>query len=339
MKSDVLVIVLVHNEARYLEQTIRSLLSQTYNNFDVVISCNACTDDSFEIAKKFSTKDQKLIVFETPKKLSSFDHYKWVLSRIESKESYKFGINIGGHDIVSTNYISFLVGELRANSGCSLCYAGDAFAIDELDRIKFKYPPMPQTFKGGDFFQTIPLILSLRYNVIAFGVCRAVDFFQSDFRLCYAADHIRAGEISRRGIVKAVPGAQILVRDTSAGLQTYARKHFGVDQLDLRHGLADQLSWVDSISRSLLPTGVSELNDALRLAALTMYFVRYLEQFGGNVNEVNKLFKDSDFASAIVGQSKLMKNLEKWFVENSGAGYSPDPIHDDARNDSASERT
>jgi hypothetical protein len=322
MTADTIVVVPVHNEGKFLDQTIRSLICQTYKSFNILVSCNSCTDDSLEIAKKYSAQDARIRVLETSGNLPSFGHWRWIMSQIEDKNRYKFGLSIGGHDIVSPRYVELLVRELTSNSGLSLCYPEEAYAVDGLDRIKFRYPPMPQTYSKSDFFQSIPLILSIRYNILAFGLWRSAYFFDENYRNCYAADHIRIGDISRNGAVKSVHGASILVRDTSRGLETYARKHFGTQDLDLRRGIAEQFSWVDLLSRSLLPTPVPVLNDALRLSALTMYFARYLEQFGGNADKLNLLFREPEISAALSGQARLMKLLEKWIESNCTADKS-----------------
>ena len=38
--------ILCYNEARFLRQCFRSLMSQTYNNIEIVISDNNSSDDS-----------------------------------------------------------------------------------------------------------------------------------------------------------------------------------------------------------------------------------------------------------------------------------------------------
>ena len=43
------VVIPAHNEESYLESTINSLLNQTYQNFEVIIVLNSCTDKSLDI--------------------------------------------------------------------------------------------------------------------------------------------------------------------------------------------------------------------------------------------------------------------------------------------------
>jgi hypothetical protein len=311
----------VHNEGRYLDATIRSVLSQTYTSFDLVISCNGCTDDSLQIAEKYASLDRRVRVLVTPDIFPSAVHWRWILPQIKDR-GYSYGIHLGGHDIISTGYLDVLVREMSRNPGYALCYPEEAYAIDEFDRIKFRYPPMPQTFNGGDIFQVISVILSLRYNILAFGLNRIDEFLMPVLRDCYAFDHIKTGSTARKGILKSVHGAQLLLRDTSKGLQQYTAKHFGKTDLDVNRGIAEQLELVDGLLSGLLPTNNADLNNAVRISVFTLYIVRYAEQFGGDPHKIKDFFSNPEISSVLVGQSRLAEIMEKWV----SARLAPHPI-------------
>jgi glycosyltransferase involved in cell wall biosynthesis len=50
----------VYNGERYIEQTIQSILSQTFRDFELVISDNASTDQTGAICQKFSEQDSRI---------------------------------------------------------------------------------------------------------------------------------------------------------------------------------------------------------------------------------------------------------------------------------------
>jgi peptidoglycan-N-acetylglucosamine deacetylase len=52
-QSKVSVVIPAHNEEENVEQVIRSILLQTYKNFEIILVDNASTDRTAEIAKKF----------------------------------------------------------------------------------------------------------------------------------------------------------------------------------------------------------------------------------------------------------------------------------------------
>src|SRR4051794_20650137 len=53
-----------HNTAPYLEECIRSVLAQTYTNYEYLLVDNASTDDGGEIAARYAEKDARIRVVE-----------------------------------------------------------------------------------------------------------------------------------------------------------------------------------------------------------------------------------------------------------------------------------
>ena len=59
MKKNIITIIIpVYNSERYLEKTIKSILEQTYNNYELILIDNGSTDNSAEICKKYQEKDE-----------------------------------------------------------------------------------------------------------------------------------------------------------------------------------------------------------------------------------------------------------------------------------------
>jgi glycosyltransferase involved in cell wall biosynthesis len=79
----------VYNGERFLEAALDSLLSQTYTDFELIISDNASTDRTKEICRVYAVKDQRVRYFRNTKnlgvsanfnrvfQLSSGDYFKW----------------------------------------------------------------------------------------------------------------------------------------------------------------------------------------------------------------------------------------------------------------------
>jgi Glycosyltransferases involved in cell wall biogenesis len=64
------VIILCYNHGKYLDQTIRSVINQTYYNLEIVIVDNFSTDDSDEIIKKYLKIDNRISYI--PMELNSY---------------------------------------------------------------------------------------------------------------------------------------------------------------------------------------------------------------------------------------------------------------------------
>lgn len=54
----------VYNGSNYLNETLNSILSQTFDNFELMIVDDSSTDNSLEILNKFASKDSRIRVFK-----------------------------------------------------------------------------------------------------------------------------------------------------------------------------------------------------------------------------------------------------------------------------------
>lgn len=58
------IIIPVFNKEEYLKQCIESVIKQTYENIEIIIIDDGSTDDSFNIIKKYSQKDRRIIAIK-----------------------------------------------------------------------------------------------------------------------------------------------------------------------------------------------------------------------------------------------------------------------------------
>ena len=68
-KLEISVIMAVYNTAQFLEESIESILNQTYPNFEFIIVYDVSTDNSKEIIEKYMKTDNRIIFIENEKKL------------------------------------------------------------------------------------------------------------------------------------------------------------------------------------------------------------------------------------------------------------------------------
>lgn len=66
-KPTISVIMSVYNTEKYLDECIQSILSQTYTDFEFIISDDGSTDRSKEIIKKYAEKDKRIIFLDNKK--------------------------------------------------------------------------------------------------------------------------------------------------------------------------------------------------------------------------------------------------------------------------------
>ncbi len=50
------IIIPAYNEEKYIEKTLKSIQNQDYENKEIIVVCNGCTDNTKKIAKKYAKK-------------------------------------------------------------------------------------------------------------------------------------------------------------------------------------------------------------------------------------------------------------------------------------------
>jgi len=63
------IIMPVYNASRFLEESIQSVLAQTYTNFELIIINDGSKDGSFEIIQKYQKQDKRILIIDNKKNL------------------------------------------------------------------------------------------------------------------------------------------------------------------------------------------------------------------------------------------------------------------------------
>lgn len=72
MTSKVSVLMTAYNRAPYIGASIESVLAQTFGDFELLITDNCSTDDSYAIAKRYETLDPRIRVVRNERNLGQF---------------------------------------------------------------------------------------------------------------------------------------------------------------------------------------------------------------------------------------------------------------------------
>jgi glycosyltransferase involved in cell wall biosynthesis len=85
----------VYNEGKYISQAIESALSQTFKNFQIIISDNNSQDNTYEICCSYAEKDSRIKVFRQRKNIGALENFKFVLEKADTP----YFIYLSGHDL------------------------------------------------------------------------------------------------------------------------------------------------------------------------------------------------------------------------------------------------
>jgi glycosyltransferase involved in cell wall biosynthesis len=119
----------VYNGERYLEEAITSILAQTYENFELIISDNASTDRTQEICAKFTGKDPRVKYFRNKTNIGGANNHNLAFSY--AKGEY---FRLAAHDdVLAPELVERCVEILETNPDVVLCHS-ITILIDEHGR-------------------------------------------------------------------------------------------------------------------------------------------------------------------------------------------------------------
>jgi glycosyltransferase involved in cell wall biosynthesis len=134
----------VFNEEKYLKESIVSILDQDYENFELIISDNASTDQTGRICIEFAQKDSRIKYIRNRVNIGAHNNFFKVFRKAEGE----FFMFAGGHDLWSKNFMSTCMKTLQEYPDTVLSFAATAW-IDKSNQPIEKKSPFYDT-RGSD---------------------------------------------------------------------------------------------------------------------------------------------------------------------------------------------
>ncbi|MCU1664472.1 MAG: hypothetical protein JWR58_4537 [Pseudonocardia sp.] len=128
--ASVSVCIPVYNGERFLAETIRSVLDQTYRDFELVILDNASTDDSGAIARSFAEHDSRIRIERNPTTVSQPDNW----NRVVQLSTAPLVKDVCADDLLHPRCLEYQVAPMEADPGLALV-ASRRHMIDEQSRV------------------------------------------------------------------------------------------------------------------------------------------------------------------------------------------------------------
>lgn len=152
----------IYNEDYKLESTINSLLNQSYQNFEIIISNNVSNDKSKKICEKF--KDKRIKLFHQQNKISSFENFNFTFSQALGE----YFIWNSGHDHRSKNYFSKCIDFLEHNKDYVACCANFKSNMNNCESLFRNY-----SFEKMNYLERLNFFKNIKYNYFIYSVFRS----------------------------------------------------------------------------------------------------------------------------------------------------------------------
>lgn len=117
----------VYNAERYLEAALASLLDQTFEDFELIISDNASTDRTPQICEASAAADGRVRYHRNPENLGIVGNYNAVVRRARGR-SFKFA---SSNDLCHPTLLEKCVAVLERRPDVVLCYPRTVLFSDE----------------------------------------------------------------------------------------------------------------------------------------------------------------------------------------------------------------
>jgi len=108
----------VYNGEHFLDEKIKSILDQTFSDYEIIISDNASTDKTSIICNKFAKNEPKIRYIRQEKNIGIWENFNFVLK--EAKGDYFLWSSVD--DIMLPTYLEKTLDIISSNKNISCCF-------------------------------------------------------------------------------------------------------------------------------------------------------------------------------------------------------------------------
>mgnify|MGYP001066964312 CR=1 FL=1 len=209
----------VFNGEKYLEEALDSILAQTYQDFELIISDNASTDHTQQICLDYVTKDSRIRYYRNKQNLGAPRNFNKVF-KLSSGEYFKWAAY---DDLIAPEYIHKCVNVLNNDPSIVLCHSKTG-RIDEQGTLIGNYDDRTlrrvSSWKPHERFGDLISIRNPCWSI--FGVIRTSSLRKTPLHGSYiGADRNLLAEIGLWGRLYEIPQHLFFRRDHD---QAYTRR-------------------------------------------------------------------------------------------------------------------
>src|SRR5215469_10077370 len=111
--------IFVYNGERFIEETLSSILGQTFTDFELIISDNASTDRTGQIAEAYAARDTRIRYYRSEKNMGA----GWNVRRVYELATGKYFKQAAADDLLEPDFLRLCVEALENDPSCVVAYA------------------------------------------------------------------------------------------------------------------------------------------------------------------------------------------------------------------------
>ena len=214
----------VYNAEKYLRHALDAILSQTFEDFELIICDNASTDSTAGICASYALADNRIRFYRNDRNLGAAENFNRVFSYARA-DYFKW---IAYDDICLPEFLEKCVEVLDRDPQVALCYP-KTLLIDADGKEIMKYEDRLHMMQGDPHDRLRHFLTKVNLANAVFGVIRTSVLRETGLLGKYfGADYILLMEICLRGKFFEVPEHLFLRRDHERNSRRLPKKEIAV---------------------------------------------------------------------------------------------------------------
>lgn len=191
----------VYNGERFLRFALDSILTQTYRDFELIISDNASTDETKQICQEYASRDSRIRYVRNMENIGATANFNKVF-KMGRGELFKWA---AADDTISPTFLEKCIEVLDSDPGIILSYS-KVDRIDSSGEIEGTYDYPMRVSAPTPVTRFSDLILVNHFCVAVFGVVRREVLAQTPLIVSYVgSDRVLLAELGLRGRLYEIP--------------------------------------------------------------------------------------------------------------------------------------
>jgi glycosyltransferase involved in cell wall biosynthesis len=238
----------VFNGEKYVKDALDSILAQTFQDFELVISDNASTDHTQQICRGYAAKDGRVRYYRNERNLGGPKNYNRVFE-LSSGEYFKWAAY---DDVLAPEYLRKCVNVLDKDPSIVGCHCKTGRIDQDGNFLGYYNEGLLKRIDSPKPHERFRDLIGLYYTTTPFdGVYRASLFAQSQRHGSYiGADRNLVAELSLMGRIYEIPECLFFWREH---LNSYTSKFYGSNRNHTLNRLLEESAWWSIESGTYFP--------------------------------------------------------------------------------------
>lgn len=157
----------VFNGAKFLDKSIKSLLNQTYTNFELIISDNCSTDETESICTKYSELDHRIIYIKQNENIGAYKNFLFTLNQAR----YEYFMWAAADDEWHSDFLKKNLQNFSTNNKVVVSFCNVECINNQIKNVKeINFQKLNQLDYKFDLIKE--LLTQKKYNFFIYGLFR-----------------------------------------------------------------------------------------------------------------------------------------------------------------------